>query len=62
MMANNDIKKEIEAAGLFQYQVAHELGVKSDATFTKWLRYELSGEKKEMIRAAIKKLSVIKGR
>lgn len=61
-MANNDIKKEIAEAGLYQYQIAHELGIKSDATFTKWLRYEIPGEKKRLIREAIKRLSASEGR
>lgn len=61
-MANNDIKQRITEAGLFQYQVAHELGIKSDATFTKWLRYELSEEKKEMIYKAIDNLSTKESR
>lgn len=55
-LANKDIRQAIEKAGLFQYQVANELGLKSDATFTKWLRFELSNEKKEPIYEAIQKL------
>ena len=61
-MANRDIRKKITEAGLFQYQVAHELGIKSDATFTKWLRYELPEEKKKMIYKAIENLSTKESR
>lgn len=56
-MANEDIKKAITEAGLYQYEVCHEIGIKSEATFTRWLRYELSAEKKKTIYEAIKKLT-----
>ena len=51
---NKDIKEKIKAAGLHQYQVADLCGV-SETTLVRWLRYELSPEKKEMILAAIEK-------
>lgn len=59
--ANKEIRQAIDKAGLFYYQVANELGIKSDATFTKWLRFELSEDKREMIYGAIEKLSKKKG-
>lgn len=51
---NKDIKEKIKAAGLHQYQVADLCGV-SETTLVRWLRYELSPEKKEMILEAIEK-------
>ena len=51
---NKDIKEKIKAAGLYQYQVADICGV-SETTLVRWLRYELSPEKKEMIMKAIEK-------
>ena len=51
---NKDIKEKIKAAGLHQYQVADLCGV-SETTLVRWLRYELTPEKKEMIIKAIEK-------
>lgn len=49
---NEDIKKKIKEAGLHQYQIADLCGV-SETTLVRWLRYELTSEKREMILAAI---------
>ncbi len=54
-MANKDIKQEIKAAGLRQWQVSFELKIQ-DSNFSKMLRYELSDEKKSEIRSIISKL------
>lgn len=54
-MMNIDIRQNIKKAGLFQYQVAREVGV-SEAQFIRWLRYDLSKEKAERILKAIDKL------
>ncbi|MBR0267504.1 MAG: helix-turn-helix transcriptional regulator [Clostridia bacterium] len=51
---NRDIKDMIKAAGLHQYQVADLCGV-SETTLVRWLRYELTPEKREMILSAIEK-------
>jgi transcriptional regulator with XRE-family HTH domain len=51
---NNDIKEKIKDAGLHQYQVADLCGI-SETTLVRWLRYELSPEKREMIMSAIEK-------
>ena len=50
---NEDIKKKIKAAGLHQYQVADLCGV-SETTLVRWLRYELSPEKRELVMEAIR--------
>ena len=57
---NKDIKEKIKLAGLHQYQVADLCGV-SETTLVRWLRYELSPEKKEKILSAIEKGSVDNG-
>jgi len=55
-MANEDIRKEIESAGVRHWQVADAIGV-SENTFIRWLRKELPDEKKAEVRSAIKKIS-----
>lgn len=52
---NSDIRSEIKAAGLFNWQVAMKLGV-AESTFIRWLRLEMSDEMKENVRAAIGEL------
>lgn len=58
---NNKIKRKIKEAGLYQYQVAKEVGI-SEPQFIRWLRYEMPDEKKQRIYEAIKKLSTKEGR
>lgn len=53
---NQEIKQAIKAAGLKQWQVAQQCGV-AEFTFTRWLRYELSEERRNAIFAAIEALS-----
>ena len=54
---NKDIKEKIKSAGLHQYQVADLCGI-SETTLVRWLRYELTPDKKEKILSAIEKGSV----
>ena len=54
-VTNVDIKEMIKEAGLYQYQVAKEVGI-SEPQFIRWLRYDLSKEKAERILKAIDKL------
>lgn len=54
-LANRDIRQAAEDAGLYLWQVAEEIGV-TDCTFSKYLRKELSDEKKATIFQAIEKL------
>ena len=49
---NQEIKKTIKAAGLRQWQVAKKLNV-AESTFVRWLRDDLSPERKESICNAI---------
>ncbi len=54
--ANEDIRRAISEKRLFNYEVAEKLGV-SEFTFARWLRYELSEEKKELVINAINELA-----
>lgn len=54
--ANEDIRRAISEKRLFNYEVAEKLGV-SEFTFARWLRYELSEEKKELVLNAINELA-----
>jgi len=53
---NKDIRDAIKAAWLYQWQVAEACGV-SEWTFVRWLRHELSEERREAVFKAIEKLS-----
>jgi len=55
-MCNIDIRNEIKSAGLKLWQIAYQLGIKSDATFSRKLRLELSQKEKARIRDAIQHL------
>ena len=55
-MYNQDIRKEVAAAGLFLYQIAEQLGM-NDGNFSRLLRRELPDEKKEQIRGIIQQLA-----
>jgi predicted XRE-type DNA-binding protein len=52
---NDDIRRFIRTSGLRQWMVAEHLGI-SEATFTRWLRAEMSNERKRMIIDAINEL------
>ena len=52
---NQEIRQRIKAAGLKQWQVAKKCGV-TEYTFIRWLRDELTPERKESICQAIEAL------
>ena len=52
---NDDIRQFIRKSGLHQWMVAQHLGI-SEATFTRWLRTEMSSERKRMVMDAIQEL------
>ena len=52
---NQDIKTEIKKSGLKQWKVADKCGV-VESTFIRWLRFDLSDERKKAILAAIDEL------
>lgn len=49
---NQDIKSQIKEAGLKQWQVAKKCGV-NESTFVRWLRDDLSAERRAAILKAI---------
>ena len=55
IMKNQDIRKEVKAAGLKLWQIAEKLGL-NDGNFSRLLRHELSKEKKAEIRSIISEL------
>ncbi len=54
--ANIDIRDAIRNARLAQWQVADRIGV-AESTLVRWLRIELTDERKQQLLAAIKELS-----
>lgn len=54
-MNNQDIRQEVKRAGLRLWQIAENIGIR-DSELSRLLRHELSPEKKEQIRSAIKEL------
>ena len=53
---NTDVRNAIKAAGVYQWQVAKACGI-SEVTLIRWLRDELSEERRKAIFAAIEALS-----
>ena len=43
-MCNLDIRDDLKKNGVYQWQVAHELGI-CEMTLARWLRFEMSEEK-----------------
>ena len=54
-MQNKDLRAEFRIANVRQWEVAEAMGI-SEMTFVKWLRRELSEEKKKIVREAIRKV------
>ena len=54
-MKNMDLRQELRTANVRHWQAADALGI-SEMTFVIWLRRELSDEKKNRVRDAIKKV------
>ena len=54
-MHNKDLRNEFRIANVRQWEVAEAIGI-SEMTFVKWLRRELSEEKKKLVREAIRKV------
>ena len=53
---NETVREAIKKSRLYQWQIAEKIGI-SEFTFTRWLRSELSDERKELILKAIAELS-----
>ena len=54
-MYNLDVRLKIKQNSLCHYEVAREMGV-SEFTFCKWLRKEMSEDKKKLVLSAIDKI------
>lgn len=55
-VANAEIRKTVENAGLRYWQVAAAVGV-NRVTLCEWLRFPLTGERLARVEAAIEKLT-----
>lgn len=55
-MKNAVVRTAIAKAGLHQWQIADVIGI-SEGTLTRWLRTELSDERREKVLAAIDRLT-----
>ncbi len=55
-MKNTVVRTAIAKAGLYQWQIADVIGI-SEGTLTRWLRTELSDERREKVLAAIDRLT-----
>lgn len=55
-VANADIRREAENAGVKLWQIAAKLGV-HHCTFSTWLRAEMPEERKAQIRSAITEIT-----
>lgn len=51
-MVNEDVRAKIKAARLYNWEIAQQLSI-SDATFIRWMRRPLTGEKYRLIMTAI---------
>ena len=54
-MQNKEIREAIESAGLKYWEVAERIGIDS-CNFSKWLRRELTGERRQRTLNAIEEL------
>lgn len=54
-MKNLDLRQELRVNNVRHWQAADALGI-SEMTLVKWFRFELSEEKKALVRQAIKKV------
>ena len=54
-MKNKDLKDAFRVAGIRQWEVAEAMGV-SEMTLVKWMRVELTEDKRQRILAALEQL------
>lgn len=55
MKCNNEIRDEAKHNGIKLWELAGEIGV-ADTTFSRWLRVELTEQRKENVRSAMKRI------
>ena len=58
MKANQDIRTRLKAATIPIWKLADEISV-SEATLVRWLRTELSGDRKVSVESALSRLEAI---
>ena len=58
---NIEVRQAIKAARLMQWEIAARIGI-SEFTFSRWLRTEMSEERKESVLAAISELKAVENR
>lgn len=56
MKKNAEVRNKMTGSGLHQWQVADQIGI-SEGTLTRWLRTELTGERREKVLDAIDRLT-----
>lgn len=56
-MKNIEIRDILKKRHIYNYEVAHQLGI-AEFTFCRWLRNEFSEERKKLVLEAIDKLVV----
>ena len=54
--ANKSIREAVKAANLKLWEVAAAVGV-SEGTITRWLRFELTADRRALVEAAIERLA-----
>lgn len=59
--ANKDLRNAIKSSGVKHWRIADELGI-SENTLVRWLRYELSDEKRNEIVDAMNRILAHKGK
>ncbi len=55
-MANIEIRRKIGMSLIPKWKIAEVIGI-NEATFSRWMRYEMSEERKQRVLMAIEKLS-----
>ncbi len=53
--ANTDVREQAKKAGIYLWQIAAAIGV-SEPTFNRWLRTEMSADKKACVKSTIRRL------
>ncbi|MCD7845241.1 MAG: hypothetical protein LUG57_05195 [Oscillospiraceae bacterium] len=55
-MRNQDLRERVNSSGLLHWQLAERIGI-SENTLCRWLRYELTAERRERVEAALDALT-----
>lgn len=56
-MSNAELRQEATNKGVKLWEIANEIGI-ADTTFSKWMRKELSADRKKVVHEAIHAISV----